>query len=149
MSLEFPTTPALKYFLLFQNSLLCGAAVSILEEWACSKQSFLQLPLWWVLSFHLPPTVMYLSVQDYKTQIENTVTQKWTLKAEFLKYILSVTTCHIPCMQHFFISQNGEQDDSSPDKRNRCCWIMWFIFFTFQFKNRPERKYSNFSIFSS
>lgn len=45
-------------------------------------------------SFPFHPSIMYSSVQDYKAQRENTITQKVTSKAELLNYFFSAWTCH-------------------------------------------------------
>lgn len=48
-----------------------------------------------VQSFPFPLAITYSSVQDYKAQRGNTITQKWTSKAELLNsFFFSIWTCH-------------------------------------------------------
>lgn len=83
--LESPATSALKYSL---HSVLPGAAKSIEEEGTASP------PVMGAQSFPLPGAIMYSSVWDYRSQRENTITQKWTWKAKLFNHFFSLWTCH-------------------------------------------------------
>jgi len=139
MPLELPATPALKYslFSVPQALFLCGAAKSVLEEGACSRAIFpTSLPVMAIQSFPFPSTIMYSSVQDYKAQRENTITQKRTSEAELLNYFFSCMNLPWLVCKIFSFPKNGEQ-------RRQEEWLQWKYavnFLMFQFKNRPERK---------